>query len=149
MAKRLAQAGFGDLTALSAALLHDTIEDTNADRETIERLFGESVARLVGAVTLEPGISYDEQEHRYLKRIIGSSPEAIAIKAADLTDNLLDSEGRPRWRILRMCDRARRFLVETNRRSQNAPPEPRLLLLKANLLKTILDLETWLGGRTA
>ncbi len=137
------------MIVLSAALLHDAVEDTSVTSETIERLFGESVAGLVAAVTLEPGVPYDEQEHRYLKRIIESSPEAIALKAADLTDNLMDSEARPKWRILRMCDRARRFLVETNRRPQNVTPEPRLLLIKADLLKTILDLETSLGGRTA
>ena len=40
-----------DTASIVTGLLHDTIEDTDATREEIARLFGESVARLVDGVT--------------------------------------------------------------------------------------------------
>jgi (p)ppGpp synthase/HD superfamily hydrolase len=40
-----------DDETIVTAILHDTIEDTVATREEIERLFGENVARLVDGVT--------------------------------------------------------------------------------------------------
>jgi GTP diphosphokinase / guanosine-3',5'-bis(diphosphate) 3'-diphosphatase len=40
-----------DAETLAGALLHDVVEDTDVDRETIERAFGERVARLVDGVT--------------------------------------------------------------------------------------------------
>ncbi|MFW6174943.1 MAG: HD domain-containing protein, partial [Chloroflexota bacterium] len=40
-----------DATTLSAALLHDVIEDCDVTREELEERFGEDVARLVDGVT--------------------------------------------------------------------------------------------------
>src|SRR5215475_10068584 len=40
-----------DAASIVAALLHDTIEDTNATHADIERLFGADIARLVDGVT--------------------------------------------------------------------------------------------------
>ena len=40
-----------DTASIVTGLLHDTIEDTDATRDEIARLFGESVARLVDGVT--------------------------------------------------------------------------------------------------
>ena len=40
-----------DTASIVTGLLHDTIEDTDATRDEIARLFGENVARLVDGVT--------------------------------------------------------------------------------------------------
>jgi len=40
-----------DPDLLAAALLHDTVEDTDATLEQIEHLFGKEIARLVDGVT--------------------------------------------------------------------------------------------------
>ena len=56
-------AGLGlDGTAVAAALLHDTVEDTSASLDDIERLFGDEVASLVDGVTKLSKIHFDSSE---------------------------------------------------------------------------------------
>lgn len=68
-----------------AALLHDVLEDN--PEWTVERLLNEGVAyetvRLVRWLTRKPNQSYLS----YLKRVM-SHPDSIAIKKADILDNL-------------------------------------------------------------
>ena len=40
-----------DTASIVTGLLHDTLEDTDATRDEIARLFGENIARLVDGVT--------------------------------------------------------------------------------------------------
>ena len=60
--------GFQDQEILAAALLHDTIEDTDTDYDDILNAFGKNVADYVAAMTkdmrmIEPvrEIAYDQQ----------------------------------------------------------------------------------------
>ena len=67
------------------AILHDTVEDTDATLEEIEKKFGKEVADGVDAMTHRVGESY----HDYITRVL-TNPDAVAVKIADICDNLND-----------------------------------------------------------
>ncbi len=74
---------------VDAALLHDTIEDTDVTEEHITRLFGPHVAGIVAAVTHDPELSGRPKREKYLTSMretlfVG----AIIVSAADKLDNL-------------------------------------------------------------
>lgn len=81
---------------ICGALLHDTLEDTDATYSEIEGLFGKNIADLVDAVTAiqieirdKTGLTkeeIDELSDRRLKEKM--SEKALFIKAADRIDNL-------------------------------------------------------------
>lgn len=71
----------------TAALLHDTIEDTETTKEEIEEEFGAEIAEMVDLLSHRKGESYET----YISRIATSGNEgAIAIKITDIADNLSD-----------------------------------------------------------
>ena len=73
-----------DLTTQIAALLHDTVEDTNTSVEEIGQFFGYGVALIVRILTH----TKDESYEAYIDRIVASgNTRAIKIKLADLEDN--------------------------------------------------------------
>src|SRR5262249_23260725 len=45
------EGNISDLTTISAAMLHDTIEDTRTKREELARTFGKEIAQVVAEVT--------------------------------------------------------------------------------------------------
>lgn len=75
---------------LAAAWLHDTVEDTTATLNDIEREFGAEVASLVEQLT---DVSRPDDGNRSLRKEIDrahtakASPAAMTIKLADLIDN--------------------------------------------------------------
>jgi hypothetical protein len=82
-----------DQEMIAAAWLHDTVEDTPATFEDIEREFGHGVCRLVMDLT---DISRPNDGNRLLRKEIDRDHTALAssraktIKLADLIDNCLD-----------------------------------------------------------
>jgi len=69
------------------ALLHDVIEDTDVTVEELRELgFTEEVILAVDAVTKRPGEQYAD----FIKRIKAAGELAIAVKLADIEDNLED-----------------------------------------------------------
>lgn len=72
-----------DPEILAAALLHDTIEDTDTTYEELVQIFGKRVADLVKEVTHEGKKDQKGFYFPYLK-----SKEAILIKFADRLSNL-------------------------------------------------------------
>jgi guanosine-3',5'-bis(diphosphate) 3'-pyrophosphohydrolase len=83
-----------DVETLTAALLHDVVEDTSATREDIAREFGESVALLVDGVTkitrIEVESLTDEQVATIRKMFVAMSKDirVIVIKLADRLHNM-------------------------------------------------------------
>ena len=69
---------------MAAGVLHDVIEDTEAEYDELERDFGAEVARLVCAVT-EPSDdgSYSERKARLRRAVAEAETDAIVIFAAD------------------------------------------------------------------
>jgi len=83
-----------DQDFIVAALLHDTIEDTNATEEDIEQNFGKEVALLVQGVTkltnLELKSEYTKQSENLRKFILAISKDirVLLIKLADRLHNM-------------------------------------------------------------
>lgn len=74
--------------AVQVALLHDTIEDTGASYEELERLFGKAVADAVSALSKNEELPKEEQMKDCLVRIKKLEPEVSAVKMADRITNL-------------------------------------------------------------
>ena len=82
--------GVQDEDTLTAALLHDTLEDTATDYDEIAALFGEKVANYVVLLTKNVMLPKKEREEDYAARL-SHAPEPVMIaKMADLYDNLSD-----------------------------------------------------------
>jgi guanosine-3',5'-bis(diphosphate) 3'-pyrophosphohydrolase len=92
-----------DEDILIAALLHDTIEDTDTSREEIERLFGEAVATLVCECTDDKSLPKMERKRLQIENAPTKSPGAKMIKIADKTCNLRSILADPPkdWPLLR------------------------------------------------
>lgn len=71
-----------DEVSCCAALLHDTVEDTDVTIEEIRREFGSEVAEVVALLTHEKGADY----FAYV-RAIARHPIARRVKLADLDHN--------------------------------------------------------------
>ena len=78
---------------VAAALLHDTVEDTNVELADIERAFGPVVAQLVDELT---DVSRPHHGNRAVRKeldrqhLAHASREAKTVKLADLIDNSRD-----------------------------------------------------------
>ncbi|MCR4276448.1 MAG: HD domain-containing protein [Candidatus Parcubacteria bacterium] len=79
---------------VTAALLHDTIEDTKTTADEIEEQFGPRVRMLVEAVS-EPShdaagrtLSWRERKEGYFKTLESAPDDALDIVAADKIDNI-------------------------------------------------------------
>jgi (p)ppGpp synthase/HD superfamily hydrolase len=83
--------GIDDVAVLTAAVLHDTIEDTTTDRDDIEEHFGKEVAGWVAALSKDKRLPDDEREAAYLKTLAESPWQVKVCKLADVYDNLNDS----------------------------------------------------------
>ena len=83
-----------DVETICAALLHDTVEDTDVTREDVVELFGEDVAQLVEGVTkitqIEVGTLTDEQAATIRKMLVAMNKDirVIVIKLADRLHNM-------------------------------------------------------------
>ena len=82
-----------DVTSVVAALLHDTIEDTNVEVEDIEYWFGNEVANLINGVTKISGVfeTRDAKQAETFMKLMLSMVEdmrVILIKFADRLHNM-------------------------------------------------------------
>jgi len=80
---------------LTAAILHDTIEDTNTRPEDIEGLFGDKVKSLVVEVTDDKTLPKEERKRLQIENAAHKSPGAKQIKLADKICNVLDISHAP------------------------------------------------------
>jgi len=83
-----------DSASIATGLLHDTIEDTGATVDELERLFGADIARLVDGVTklnkLELQSSHTEQAENFRKLLLAMSEDirVLLVKLADRLHNM-------------------------------------------------------------
>jgi (p)ppGpp synthase/HD superfamily hydrolase len=83
VAALLYNAGY-DETVVTAAVLHDTLEDTAADPANIRARFGDPVADLVSALTEDPQIeSFTERKAALRDQVSRVGAQATAVYAAD------------------------------------------------------------------
>ena len=97
-----------DVDILMAAVLHDTVEDTEVTNADIVEIFGASVARYVAEVTDDKSLSKSERKRRQVMDAPTKSTGAKAIKLADKTSNLRDLVRNPPadWTRKRLRDYA-------------------------------------------
>lgn len=81
-----------DTTTLAAALLHDTVEDTDYTLEQLTADFGEEVARLVDGVTkldkVALGSAAEAETIRKMIVAMAQDPRVLVIKVADRLHNM-------------------------------------------------------------
>ena len=97
------EAGINDRDTLCAALLHDTIEDTDTSVEELVEAFGGPVASLVQEVTDDKRLPKAERKRRQVEHAAHLSPKARAVKLADKIANLRDVADSPpvKWSLSR------------------------------------------------
>lgn len=97
------EAGVADLDVLSAALLHDTIEDTETTYEELEREFGRRIASIVAEVTDDKALPKDERKRLQVEHAAHISREAKLVKLADKICNVRDMLDAPpaHWGLAR------------------------------------------------
>ena len=78
---------------VAAGILHDIIEDTMTDIETVRNEFGDEVSKMVLAVSELPKNKYDWKERKidFINRIKTLSEEEAGIVCADKYDNLFST----------------------------------------------------------
>jgi guanosine-3',5'-bis(diphosphate) 3'-pyrophosphohydrolase len=97
------EAGIKDRDTLCAALLHDTIEDTDTTVEELVEAFGGSVVSLVQEVTDDKTLPKGDRKLRQVEHAAHLSPKARAVKLADKIANLRDVADSPpvKWSLSR------------------------------------------------
>ena len=94
---------------ISAAYLHDTLEDTDTTHEALQDLFGGLVASLVQELTSDKNQVQQMGKKNYLaQKMAAMSSYALVIKLADRLDNVRDitTAKTPQWRA--------KYAAETN-----------------------------------
>jgi GTP diphosphokinase / guanosine-3',5'-bis(diphosphate) 3'-diphosphatase len=89
------EAGVEDERVLIAAVLHDTIEDTETTEQDLLRLFGKDVADLVMEVTDDKTLPKAERKRLQVEHAVHISRRAKLVKLADKICNLRDIAASP------------------------------------------------------
>ena len=84
------EGGVEDVTVLCAAVLHDTIEDTETTPEELQAIFGHKVAAVVMEVTDDKSLEKSLRKQRQVEHAPHISKEAKLVKLADKISNLRD-----------------------------------------------------------
>ena len=97
------EAGVTDADVICAALLHDTVEDTDTTPEELTEAFGERVCRIVLEVTDDKKLPKQTRKRLQVENAAKSSARARLVKLADKICNLRDiSASAPvNWSLLR------------------------------------------------
>lgn len=101
-----------DTTTISAALLHDIVEDTGITLDDIRRMFGEDIAHLVDGVTKISSIKKKsksiEQAHNLRKMLLATIKDVrvILIKLADKLHNMRTIMFLPEYKQQRIAGEA-------------------------------------------
>jgi guanosine-3',5'-bis(diphosphate) 3'-pyrophosphohydrolase len=84
--------GIDDPAVLTAAVLHDTIEDTTTDFDDIAERFGAETAGWVAALSKDKRMPDEAREEAYRSGLAAAPWQVKACKLADICDNLMDSK---------------------------------------------------------
>jgi GTP diphosphokinase / guanosine-3',5'-bis(diphosphate) 3'-diphosphatase len=82
--------GENDFELLSAAILHDILEDTPTTEFELKEKFGERIAGLVAEVSDDMGLTYEDRKRFQIKKAFSISNDAKKIKIADKISNIQD-----------------------------------------------------------
>jgi len=93
-----------DAVSISAALLHDAVEDTKVSLEDLVDRFGPDVASIVDGVTKLERVKFDSKEHQQAatmrKMLVAMAKDirVIIIKLADRLHNMRTIAAMPEWK---------------------------------------------------
>ncbi len=87
--------GVEDIGVLCAAVLHDTVEDTETTSEDLEREFGSRIAGIVAEVTDDKGLPKERRKQEQIAHAHFISPEGALVKVADKISNITDVADHP------------------------------------------------------
>ncbi|QQS34007.1 MAG: bifunctional (p)ppGpp synthetase/guanosine-3',5'-bis(diphosphate) 3'-pyrophosphohydrolase [Acidobacteriota bacterium] len=116
VAEMLSEVGrIDDAEVLAAAILHDTVEDTDTKPEEIRELFGERIAAYVAEVTDDKSQEKRVRKQLQIEHAPHLSPGAKAIKLSDKISNVTDvtndpPSGWPHQRKMEYIDWAERVV---------------------------------------
>jgi guanosine-3',5'-bis(diphosphate) 3'-pyrophosphohydrolase len=91
----LVQADIEDPVVLAAALLHDTIEDTQTTHDEIEIVFGPEIANIVAECSDDKSLTKLERKQAQIDHAATLSHKAKLVKLADKIANVSDINGAP------------------------------------------------------
>ena len=86
----VSEGGVADPVVLCAAILHDTIEDTETTYEELDGIFGREIADVVQEVTDDKSLKPAVRKQLQIDHAPHASPRAKLVKLADKTCNLRD-----------------------------------------------------------
>ena len=98
-----------DAVSIASALLHDVVEDTDYTLDDIERMFGETVARIVDGLTkishLKKDMNISQQAENFRKMLLTLHDDVrvIIIKIADRYHNMLTLDAMPEHKQVKMA----------------------------------------------
>ena len=97
------EGGVTDAATIAAALLHDTIEDTETSAAELEREFGAEIRSIVEEVTDDQTLPKAERKRLQVEHAAHLSHKAKLVKLADKIANLRDVATSPpdRWDLAR------------------------------------------------
>jgi len=81
-----------DSVVLQAALLHDTVEDTETTLDEIEEVFGSKMRNIIDDVSDDKNLPKQERKRLQIEHASKCSQEAKLVKLADKLYNLRDLE---------------------------------------------------------
>ena len=101
------EGGVHDPSVIAAALLHDTLEDTETTWQELRGEFGDDIADLVAEVTDVKWLKSDVRKRLQVSRAAHSTDRAKLVKLADKICNLRDMAAHPphKWTL----ERRRRY----------------------------------------
>ena len=126
------EGGVSDPAVLAAALLHDTVEDTQTTSSELREYFGEKIAGIVEEVTDDKNLPKAERKRLQIEHAAHLSREAKLVKLADKICNVRDVANHPpaKWDLTRrreyfewakaVVDRMRGTHAELERRFDEA-----------------------------
>lgn len=79
-----------DMETLIAAVLHDTVEDTDTTLDEIEDIFGAAIRNIVAEVTDDKSLEKSVRKQLQIEHAKSASPKAKLVKLADKLYNLRD-----------------------------------------------------------
>ena len=97
--------------ALLAAILHDTLEDTDLPAEQIKKRFGEAVASVVDELTQDKTLPKAERRQKMIDGCGKYSLEAKVVKLADRWDNMSEMKDLGPQFVRRYCEEAERMVA--------------------------------------
>ncbi len=100
------EGGVHDEATLLAAVLHDTVEDTETTFEELEREFGAEVSGLVRELTDDKSLPKEERKEKQIEHMANASDKAKRLKIADKICNLRDVTHNPpeKWDTARRIE---------------------------------------------